>query len=147
MDKTLNDMQQWYDGYLFPQGCNAERMYNPDMVLYFAKDYARLRSDILMICWIPILQVIIVKYGVFLRLEIQEFESIEILNDLLEEGQVLSTLTRQYSFEREFNRADLISLYCSTMASLRLKKAILPELHLRFQTMLSNNCTTSICTN
>ena len=108
MDKTLNDMQQWYDGYRFHKDA-AERMYNPDMVLYLAKDYARLRrypDDLLDTNIASDYS----KVRRIFKIGDQEPQSIEILNDLLEEGQVSSTLTRQYSFERAFTRADLISL-------------------------------------
>ena len=108
IEKVQHDVKQWYDGYLFHKD-GAQRMYNPDMVLYFAKGFARLRrypDDLLDIN-------IASDYSKVRRIFTignQETDSSTILNKLLEDGQVSSTLTRQYSFEREFSRADLISL-------------------------------------
>lgn len=39
----MNDLQAWYNGYLFHhQG--PERLYDPDMVLYFALEYQKTRQ-------------------------------------------------------------------------------------------------------
>ena len=35
---AINDMHLWYDGYLFAQKA-INRLYNPNMVLYFAQEY------------------------------------------------------------------------------------------------------------
>jgi len=37
---VLRDMKTWYNGYLFNEGA-SERLYNPDMVLYFMKYLSR----------------------------------------------------------------------------------------------------------
>ena len=37
-DQLMQDMKRWYNGYLFSED-GTERVYNPDMVLYFAKHF------------------------------------------------------------------------------------------------------------
>ncbi|MDU9047623.1 MAG: AAA family ATPase [Candidatus Electrothrix sp. Rat3] len=37
-DQLMQDMRRWYNGYLFSED-STERVYNPDMVLYFAKHF------------------------------------------------------------------------------------------------------------
>lgn len=37
--QVLADVKDWYDGYLFCDTLDKERLYNPDMVLYFASEY------------------------------------------------------------------------------------------------------------
>lgn len=108
MDQTIHDLRQWYNGYLF-NGNAPARLYNPDMVLYFASelgltgeyptelldtniasDYGKLRE--------------------LFRVEGQEVQNLAVLNELITQGTVSAQLTRQFSFEKEFMRDDLISL-------------------------------------
>ena len=44
------------------------------------------------------------------RVEGQEVQNVAVLNELITEGQVSAQLTRQFSFEKDFTRDDLISL-------------------------------------
>jgi hypothetical protein len=42
VESTLSDMRLWYNGYLFSVDAK-NRLYNPNMVLYFAQEYADLK--------------------------------------------------------------------------------------------------------
>ena len=105
---VYNEVRDWYNGYLFNRYA-AERLYNPDMVLYFASiyisesrypenlldtnvasDYSKIRS--------------------ILRLDQTNTQNFALLDELLTEGQITAQLTRQFSFERTFTRDDLVSL-------------------------------------
>ena len=44
------------------------------------------------------------------RVEGQEVQNFAVLNELITQGEVAATLTRQFSFEKDFTRDDLISL-------------------------------------
>lgn len=108
LPSVVSDIRQWYNGYLF-SGKAQTRLYNPDMVLHFAVRYARhgtypeelldtnIASD----------------YGKLrnlFRVDQQEVQNLAVLNELITQGQVAAQLTRQFSFEKDFTRDDLISL-------------------------------------
>ncbi len=105
---VIHDMRQWYNGYLFSSKAES-RLYNPDMVLFFASSFSR--SD-----EYPeeLLDTNIASdYGKLrelFRVEGQEVQNVAVLNELITEGQVSAQLTRQFSFEKDFTRDDLISL-------------------------------------
>ena len=105
---TLEDLRQWYNGYLF-NGKAQAKLYNPDMVLYFASAFSRSGEypDELLDTNIAS------DYGKLrdlFRVEGQEVQNVAVLNELITEGQVSAQLTRQFSFEKDFTRDDLISL-------------------------------------
>ncbi|MDX1907880.1 MAG: AAA family ATPase [Bacteroidia bacterium] len=104
----MEDLQGWYNGYLFhPEA--PHRLYNPDMVLYFAADYGRHKRypDIMLDTNIAS------DYGKIrqiLRIGGQEQQNLEMLDELITQGQISAQLTRMFNFEREFGRDDFISL-------------------------------------
>jgi len=108
-DSVMPDLRNWYNGYLFHKKGN-ERMYNSDMVLYFitefavggfteypeilldtnvASDYAKLQK--------------MFNIG-------DRRQNYHVLEELLKEGRINGTLTRQFSLEKRFDRNDFISL-------------------------------------
>jgi hypothetical protein len=104
----MNDLQLWYNGYLFCPDAKT-RVYNPNMVLYFVQEYmengdypremldANIASD----------------YGKIKKLfsiEGKEEAYLPILRELLENGEVVASMTDQYSFTRGFTKDDLVSL-------------------------------------
>ena len=106
--KVMTDLQLWYDGYKFHQD-GKQQVYNPDMVLYFAKHYARHRKypdDLLD-------ENIASDYGKMRRMfkinDTKE-ENNQILKEIIEKGEVTATLTKKYSFERPWTKGDFISL-------------------------------------
>jgi hypothetical protein len=106
--ETLTDMRLWYNGYLFNPDVK-KRLYNPNMVLYFAGEYKETRKY-------PRLMLdpnVATDYGKIQRLFNIQGNSdkyLDVLRDLLETGDVTASLTDQYSFERGFTQDDLVSL-------------------------------------
>jgi hypothetical protein len=108
LPNTLSEIRQWYNGYLFSERAHT-RLYNPDMVLYFASEFGRIG-----LYPTELLDTNIASdYGKLrdlFRAEGQEVQNLAVLNELITEGQVSAQLTRQFSFEKDFTRDDLISL-------------------------------------
>ncbi|MCB0104568.1 MAG: AAA family ATPase [Caldilineaceae bacterium] len=102
------NLRQWYNGYLFNEAAKT-RLYNPDMVLYFATELVstgNYPTDLLDIN-------IASDYGKIrdlFRIEGQEVQNLAVINELITEQTLTAQLTRQFSFEKEFTRDDLISL-------------------------------------
>ena len=105
---VMDDMRQWYNGYLFSQDATT-RLYNPDMILYFAKNYIQLKKYPNNLLDTNIASDYSKVRNIF-RIGGKEMQNIQILKKLLEDGSISTTLTEQYSFERSFTRADLVSL-------------------------------------
>jgi len=108
LPETLLNMRQWYNGYLFNSRVKT-RLYNPDMVLYFAKELGRLGTYPENLLDTNISS----DYGKLrqtFRVEGQEVQNLAVLNELITQGQISGQLTRQFSFEKEFTRDDLISI-------------------------------------
>ena len=105
---VLDDLRGWYNGYLFNAKAKA-KLYNPDMVLYFASEFGRTGEYPEELLDTNIAS----DYGKLrqlFRVEGQEIQNLAVLNELITEGQVSAQLTRQFSFEKDFTRDDLISL-------------------------------------
>ncbi|MBV7331701.1 ATP-binding protein [Chloroflexi bacterium TSY] len=106
--QTIADIRQWYNGYLF-NGKEQIRLYNPDMVLYFVKELGRYGAYPAELLDTNIAS----DYGKLrqtFRVDGQEIQNLAVLNELITEEQIAAQLTRQFNFEREFTRDDLISL-------------------------------------
>jgi hypothetical protein len=105
---TLNDMRLWYDGYLFNPDV-TKKLYNPNMVLYFAEEYAEQRKYPRRILDPNVAS----DYGKIQKLfniQGKKERYLNVLRDLLEHGEVSAILTDQYNFELGFTEDDLISL-------------------------------------
>ena len=105
---VMDDVRQWYDGYRFHPRATTH-LYNPDMVLYFAKEYGRYQSYPEELLDINIAS----DYGKIrnlFRVGDREEQNLAVLEELITVGEVPARLTRQYSFEKEFTRDDFISL-------------------------------------
>ena len=107
---VLSDVKDWYNGYLFSvEVRNLSRLYNPNMVLYFAQKYQSIKDypkDLLDAN-------IASDYSKIRRLfkiGDNESDTIAALKELLENDEIVSPLVTQYSFERGFSSSDLISL-------------------------------------
>jgi Predicted AAA-ATPase/PD-(D/E)XK nuclease superfamily len=108
MSATLNDMRLWYNGYLFCADLD-KRLYNPNMVLYFAGEYAERRKyprDMLD----PNIASDYSKIQKLFSIQGNQEKYLAVLRALLETGEVTATLTNQYSFDRGFSQNDLVSL-------------------------------------
>ena len=104
----LRDLKLWYNGYLF-HGKGKERVYNPDMILYFAKYYQAFQeypTDLLD-------ENIAGDYGKMRKMfQINEATStnLAVLKTLIEKGTIEANLTKKYSFEVPWTRDNFISL-------------------------------------
>jgi hypothetical protein len=105
---VLNDMRLWYNGYLFSADLE-KRLYNPNMVLFFAEDYAE-RKKYPREMLDPNVASDYSKIQKLFSIQGKEEEYLRVLRELLETGQVAARLTAQYSFERGFTQDDLVSL-------------------------------------
>ncbi|MEZ5480023.1 MAG: AAA family ATPase [Thiolinea sp.] len=104
----MQDITHWYNGYRFHMQA-AERMYNSDMVLYFIKNYDYKR------CTYPkrMLDMNIASdYGKILGLfSIGDRDrNYQVLETLLNEGEVIAEQAEKFDFDKGFTRDDFISL-------------------------------------
>ena len=127
LNNPLADIRQWYNGYLFHEE-SQNRIYNPDMLLYFLTEFFRdqkyqypkhlidtnITSD----------------YGKIRRLFQLRApdQNYQVIHQLIHDGGVTSQLTEQFSFEREFTRQDFISLLFY-IGFISIEKAQLNNLH------------------
>ena len=109
MPKLMQDMKKWYNGYLFNVEAK-ERLYNSDMVLYFAElygEYQKYPTEMLDINITSDYSKIrkIFRIGGF------ENEKLGVLEKLIRGEKVTFSLTSQFSFEKKgFPTEDLLSL-------------------------------------
>jgi hypothetical protein len=106
--KIMEDLKEWYNGYLFNIEA-VERLYNSDMVMYFASHYedrqkyprkmldANIATDY-------------TKVKRIFNIQQREAEFIPILKALTTEGVIAAELTEFFNLEKDFSEADLISL-------------------------------------
>ncbi len=108
LDSVMSDLRHWYDGYKFARKA-PNRLYNSDMVLYFAQEYQQTRSypDKMLDSNIA------PDYGkvrsVFRLAEGEQVNRV-ILEELLKTGHTEAELTVQFSFEKGFRADDFKSL-------------------------------------
>jgi Predicted AAA-ATPase/PD-(D/E)XK nuclease superfamily len=103
----LNDMKAWYNGYMFHH--NAQnRLYNPDMVLYFAEEYRQVSEYPERMLDINISS----DYGKIRGMfgVGDKAGNYAILVDLLGKNQIAVRLTPQFSFTKDFTSDDFVSL-------------------------------------
>ncbi len=106
-EASITYLRQWYNGYLFHAKAPS-RVYNPDMVLYFLKEWAEEQEYPENLIDTNIAS----DYGKIRRLfQLKDpKQNYQVIERLIQEGFVISQLTRQFSFEREFSQQDFISL-------------------------------------
>lgn len=108
LDNVLINLKLWYDGYLFSE-VKRDTVYNPDMVLYFAKYYAqyqRYPKDLLD-------ENIASDYGKMRKMfQINDSETAnrKVLKKILEHGYITEKLVKRYSFDLPWTQKDFISL-------------------------------------
>jgi hypothetical protein len=108
MPQVMADLTAWYDGYLFNTD-TTERLYNPDMVMYFAKHYERKKAYPKQMLDTNIAS----DYGKVRKIFItntQENTYIPLLKQLTQEGTVLAQITDIFNFELTFEEDDIVSL-------------------------------------
>lgn len=122
------EIRHWYNGYLF-EADGKERMYNSDMVLYFAKEYQKRRKYPKSLLDTNISSDY-GKIGKLFRLGGEEAKRWKTLENLLSGEEVSAQLTEQFSFARKFNEFDFLSLLFY-MGLLTIKEADLSKLKLQ----------------
>ncbi|MDX2283066.1 MAG: AAA family ATPase [Bacteroidia bacterium] len=109
IEAVMTDVRRWYNGYAFSAEGQQPRMYNPDMVLYFAKEYQKRQGYPPQMLDVNIAS----DYGKIRRtfqLGGQEPGRYELLRRILAGGSIASPITAQFSFERSFTDQDFLSL-------------------------------------
>ena len=124
----MAEIRKWYNGYLF-EAEGKERMYNSDMVLYFAKEYQK-RQKYPKSLLDTNISSDYGKIGRLFRLGGEESSRWKLLQDLLNGEDVSTQLTKQFSFARKFNEYDFLSLLFY-MGLLTIQEADLSKLKLQ----------------
>jgi len=104
----LSDLAAWYDGYFFASEGNNQ-LFNPDMVLYFLKEYSinsKYPSEMLDTNVISDYR----KIKNIFKIGGDEIEKYELLEELIQNGSINFPLTRLYNLEAEFTQDDFLSL-------------------------------------
>ena len=109
LPKLMRDMKRWYNGYLFNSEAK-DRLYNSDMVLYFANEYSQTRAYPKKMLDFNIASDYSKIRKIF-RIGGFENNKLAILDKLIRGERVLFDLTDQFSFEKKgFLLEDLLSL-------------------------------------
>ncbi len=101
-------LRNWYNGYRFHEAA-PESLYNPDMVLYYATEHqhrGRPPEDMLDTN-------IASDYGrirQLFRLKGREAQHFGLLQRLLDEGEIRTSITQEFSFLKTFTDVDFLSL-------------------------------------
>lgn len=104
---VMSDVRAWYNGYRFSEDSRSN-LYNPDMVMYFAREYQS-RGNY------PKTMLDINIASDYSRI-VQTFyvgntqANFKVLEALLEEGQAKAELTIQFSMEKKWTQDDFLSL-------------------------------------
>jgi hypothetical protein len=104
---VMNDMRVWYNGYRFVKDATAN-LYNPDMALYFAREYQSLGKYPETMLDVNIAS----DYGRIVKtFHLGDYsENMTLLEELLEEKAVSARLTIQFSMEKVWEKDDMVSL-------------------------------------
>lgn len=108
LPKILADLKDWYNGYLFNHEA-TERLYNPDMVMYFASHYEKKRKYPNKMLDANI-ATDYTKVKKIFNIQQREQEFIPVLKELTTEGVLVAELTDFFNLEKAFSEYDLISL-------------------------------------
>ena len=109
MPAAIENVKNWYDGYLFCENITFPRLYNPDMVLYFASEYLPIQKYPRKMLDINIMS----DYGKIRRLfqiDNGEEKRLAILEELLQNDETMMKMTDQFSFSSGFTDRDFVSL-------------------------------------
>jgi hypothetical protein len=106
--KMMSDLAEWYDGYFFaPEVKN--QLFNPDMVLYFLKEYSIAEKYPSVMLDSNVISDYRKIKNIF-KIGGGETEKYELLEILVQEGSIDFPLTRLYNLEAEFTHNDFLSL-------------------------------------
>ena len=105
---VISDLTAWYDGYLFNEDA-SERLYNSDMVMYFAAHYERYQEHPKKMLDTNIASDYTKVRKVFM-LNSEEATYIPLLKKIIQQGVVSAVLTDIFNFEKRFTEHDIASL-------------------------------------
>lgn len=128
LPEVMDQVRDWYNGYCFSTRPLNGGLYNPDMVLYFAKHYQRYQSAPEEMLDTNIAS----DYGKIRNLfgvGERESERFRILEHLLSTRTILTPITPEFSFAKEFSINDFLSLLYY-MGLLTIKGTYLAEARL-----------------
>jgi hypothetical protein len=104
----MSDLMEWYDGYQF-SSTNSGPLFNPDMLLYFLKEYSILGKypeEMLDSNIITDYR----KIRDMFKIGSEETEKLALLNELTDRGYIDFPLTRIYNLQHNFTDEDFLSL-------------------------------------
>jgi hypothetical protein len=104
----MSDLTEWYDGYRFssfPKGL----LFNPDMVLYFLREYGIMSSYPEEMLDANIMTDYRKIRNIF-KIGGDELDKFELLEELVKIGHIDFPLTRIFNLEHDFNQDDFLSL-------------------------------------
>ncbi|MDX2072450.1 MAG: AAA family ATPase [Haliscomenobacter sp.] len=104
----MHDLQDWYNGYRFTNQVNI-RLFNPDMVLYFLKEYGIMGYYPEVMLDTNVISDYRKVRNIF-KIGGAEEAKFELLENLVEKGHIDFPLTRLYNLEAEFTQDDFLSL-------------------------------------
>jgi hypothetical protein len=107
MPTMMSDLAEWYDGYQFAS--TGKPLFNPDMILYFLKEYSingEYPEEMLDINIVTDYQ----KVRNIFNINEGEKDRFELLNELVEAEYIDFPLTRIYNLVHRFNEDDFLSL-------------------------------------
>ena len=104
----LADLQEWYNGYMFHEEA-PERLYNPDMIMYFASNYEKNRSYPRKMLDANIATDYTKVKKVF-NIQQREDEFLPVLKELTSEGVLSAPITDLFNPEKAFSDEDLVNL-------------------------------------
>ncbi|MCS7029840.1 MAG: ATP-binding protein, partial [Bacteroidia bacterium] len=104
--KILQDLQDYYNGYKF-YPLSRESIYNSDMVLYFLDQFSRSQQYPLQMLDPNIMP----DYGKLKAMfRVANWQAnVQVLQEVLEKGAVVSEQIYQFSFEKEFGEKEFIN--------------------------------------
>jgi hypothetical protein len=108
LPQIILDVTAWYDGYLFNR-LATERLYNSDMVMYFAEQYEATQTYPEEMLDINIASDYTKVRKVFV-MNSDESTYIPLLKTISAEGRVSAAITSIFNFERRFSQGDITSL-------------------------------------
>jgi hypothetical protein len=105
---VMQDVKTWYDGYLFGR-YHTNHLYNPNMVLYFAQEYQRLKRYPEILLDANIASDYVKIRNLFnIKGNAEQFE--RVLKELTEVGGIDCRLVSMFNLELAFGTEDLVSL-------------------------------------
>ena len=106
--EMMHDLKDWYNGYRFAHQVNF-RLFNPDMVLYFLKEYSIMSHYPEVMLDTNVISDYRKVRNIF-KIGSDEEAKFELLEGLVEKGHIDFPLTRLYNLEAEFTQDDFLSL-------------------------------------